>query len=59
MVDETSTHFSWELTSRIGAASKSATVEAEDELPEINESTVESFSKEVRTTCQTKHSDSG
>lgn len=31
-----------------GTASKAATVEAEDELPEINESTVESFSAEDR-----------
>ncbi|KIW27794.1 uncharacterized protein PV07_07501 [Cladophialophora immunda] len=33
-----------------GAAPRTATVEAEDELPEINESNVESFSKEERAT---------
>ena len=33
--------------------SKVATVEAEDELPEINESTIDSFSQEVRGFCAT------
>ncbi len=32
----------------IGLPQKAASVEAEDELPEINESTVESLSQEVR-----------
>ena len=37
-----------QLTHQVTLAPKSATVEAEDELPEITESTVETFSAEVR-----------